>query len=92
MHCEYFEEYLFTGLRLSGAGLGLWQTALKANFNYIVDDLVSNWYSMILLAATWHVVVGQLELRHLLLTVLLSGLLGEQRGEWSAGRFVMVVI
>ena len=86
MHCEYFEEYLFTGLRLSGAGLGLWQTALKANFNYIVDDLVSNWYSMILLAATWHVVVGQLELRHLLLPVLLSRLLGEQRRKWSTKR------
>ena len=84
--------WILTGPRLAGADPGLWQTALKANFYYILEDLVSNWYCIIILAATWHVVVGQLELRHLLLTVLLAGLLGEQRGEWSAGRFVMVVI
>ena len=73
MRCEYFEEYLFTGLRLSGAGLGLWQTALKANFYYILEDLVSNWYSMIILAATWHVVVGHHHHHHHL-----------ARGSWSA--------
>ena len=78
-------RWFFTGPRLSGAGLGLWQTALKA-FHIIFRQFLA-WSSSSI--STWHMVVGKFELWHLLLTVLLSRLLGQQGGEWSTGRHMI---